>query len=248
LHIPVPRGDNVENASSFRKRSLEDLSEGDAPNTFGNDSIAKRMANCNAMEKAAVCVDMWDLSDVFIQVVIEDDLGLNEMVWQLGCHNDVEDDNYYSNDDSSSDDASGNMDDAPSSDGNDDDTSSSGYSSMPGLIQHNNNEDSSDDESEEDEEMMMISTLDEYIIGGEDQAACLPGEPMEPPHGAVREEYMRQRQGYRKTVGLYLLYWMNREWTGPKKDVPSFNSNATWLTRQQMRPWEGRTSHFCTVS
>jgi Zinc knuckle len=81
-HIPVPRGDNAENASSLRKRSLE---EEDAPNTSGNDSIvAKRMAICEAAEKAAVCVDRWDMLDAYIQVVIKNDCGLDEMIQHFG--------------------------------------------------------------------------------------------------------------------------------------------------------------------
>jgi hypothetical protein len=52
---------------------------------------------------------------------------------------------------------------------------------MPGLIQRNNDEDSSDDESEEDEDMPVA--LEEYTIGGEDEEARLPGEPMRPPRG-----------------------------------------------------------------
>jgi hypothetical protein len=125
---------------------------------------------------------MWDMSDAYIQVVIENDCGLDEMVQHFASRNDNvrEDQHYYSDNDSDSDSALDDADDAPSS--NDDDTSSSGYSSMPGLIQRNNDDDSSeDDESEEDEEMSVPAALEEYTIGGEDHAVHLPGEPMEPP-------------------------------------------------------------------
>jgi hypothetical protein len=84
---------------------------------------------------------------------------------------------------------------------------------MPGLIQQNNNDDSSEgDESEEDEETSVPVALEEYIIGGEDQAARLPGERMEPPRGRAREEYMIQQRGHQEFVGVYLLYWMDRAW------------------------------------
>jgi hypothetical protein len=83
---------------------------------------------------------------------------------------------------------------------------------MPGLIQCNNGDDSSDDESEEDGEMSVPVVLEEYTIGGEDQVARLPGEPMEPPRGQAREEYMNQRRELWEFVGVYSLYWMDRAW------------------------------------
>ena len=77
---------------------------------------------------------------------------------------------------------------------------------MPGLIQWGD-DDSPDDESEED-----ASVLEEFIIGGEDHTARLPGEPDEPPRGRARMDYMQRRQRYRNPISDFLLYWMEREW------------------------------------
>ena len=164
------------------KRLLENPKEWDHYNTSENDPIAKKMAICNAVEKAAACIDSIDLSDAFIQVIIEDDHPFDELMRHLGCQDDLKMLTRI--------------------------TIlvmmivmkmmtllmmlTMLHSAM--MIHHRAATVVCLDSSSM--ATMIPLTMEvrrmQFIIGGEDQTARLPGEPIEPPRGRVRMDYMQQ--------------------------------------------------------